>query len=69
MMNNPNDLERSVFVVACHEGWNPRSIVRQLVWRGESVHEELLVFPSLRDALAYAQNAFVTEDGPAPKAA
>jgi len=62
----PIELERSVFVEACQEGWDPPTIVRQLVWRGNAVHEELTVFPSLRDALAYAQQAFLTQDGPEP---
>ena len=66
---NPTELERAVFVEACDEGWNPQTIVRQLVWRGESVCEELVVFPSLREALAYAQRAFVTQDGPMARSA
>lgn len=59
-------IERAVFVAACQTGWNPQTVVRQLVWNGDSVHEELTVFPSLREALAYAQQAFVTQDGPEP---
>ena len=62
-------LERAVFVEACHSGWNPPSVVRQLVWRGDAIHEELVVFPSLREALAYAQQAFGGEDGPLRSAA
>ena len=61
----PKELERAVFVEACQDGWDPQTVVRQLVWRGESVHEELTVFPSMREALAYAQRAFSTKDGPA----
>lgn len=64
-----SNLERAVFVEACQDGWNPRTVVRQLVWSGESFHEELTVFPSLREALAYAQRAFGTEDGPEPSPA
>ena len=59
-------IERAVFVEACQDGWNPKSVVRQLVWNGDSIHEELTVFPSLREALAYAQRAFMTHDGPEP---
>ena len=62
-----NDLERAVFVEACQNGWDPQTVVRQLVWCGEAVHEELTVFPSLREALAYAQRAFATQDGPEPR--
>lgn len=62
----PIELERAVFVEACQDGRDPQTVVRQLVWRGEAVHEELTVFPSLREALAYAQRAFSTEDGPEP---
>lgn len=62
-------LERAVFVQACHEGWNPPTAVRQIVWKDETVHEEIVVFSTLREALDYAQNAFVTEDGPAATAA
>ena len=62
------DLERAVFVEACQDGWNPQSIVRQLVWRDDAIHEELIVFPSLREALDYAKRAFGGEDGPAPSA-
>jgi len=62
-------LERAVFVEACQEGWNPQTAVRQTVWKDDTVHEELIVFPSLREALSYAQNAFVTEDGPQAAAA
>lgn len=58
------NIERAVFVAACQDGWNPQTVVRQLVWTSDSVHEELTVFPSLREALAYAQQAFVTRDGP-----
>ena len=65
----PIDLERSVFVEACQNGWDPQTVVRQLVWRGNTVHEELTVFPSLREALAYAQHAFLTQDGPEPSPA
>ena len=61
--------ERAVFVAACTEGWNPQSVVRQLVWSDGAVHEELLVFPSLRDALRYAQEAFDRGDGPERTAA
>lgn len=62
-------VERAVFVEACQDGWNPKSVVRQLVWNGDTIHEELKVFPSLREALAYAQHAYVTQDGPEPLAA
>ena len=62
-------LERAVFVEACNEGWNPHTVVRQTVWKDGTVHEEVIVFRSLRDALDYAQNAFITEDGPAATAA
>ena len=61
-----DELERAVFVEACDEGWNPQTVVRQLVWRGDDVHEELTVFPSLREALEYAKNAFASMDGPDP---
>lgn len=63
------DLERAVFVEACQDGWNPQTVVRQLVWSGHAVHEELTVFPTLREALAYAQQAFGTADGPEPSPA
>ena len=62
-------IQRAVFVEPCQEGWNPQTAVRQTVWKDEAVHEETVVFPSLREALDYAQNAFVTEDGPAATAA
>ena len=62
-------VERAVFVEACQDGWSPKSVVRQLVWNGDTIHEELKVFPSLREALAYAQHAYVTQDGPEPLAA
>ena len=62
-------LERAVIVEACQEGWNPQTVVRQTVWKDETVHEELIVFPSLRAALDYARNAFDTEDGPEATAA
>lgn len=65
----PTNLERAVFVEACQDGWDPQTVVRQLVWRGDVVHEELTVFPSLREALVYAQQAFATEDGPEPSPA
>ena len=65
----PNDVERAVFVEACQDGWNPRTVVRQLVWRGDAIHEELTVFPWLREALAYAQQAFLTQDRPEPSPA
>jgi len=65
----PNDLERSVFVEACQDGWDPQTVVRQLVWRGDAVHEERTVFPSMRAALVYAQQAFLTQDGPEPSPA
>ncbi len=57
-------LERAVFVEACDSGWDPQSVVRHLVWYEGRVHEELQVFPSLREALAYAQRACVSPDGP-----
>lgn len=69
MKSQSQTLERAVFVEACQRGWDPQTVVRQVVWRDEAVHEEFLVFPSLREALAYAQRAFVTEDGPAAKPA
>ena len=69
MRSTSATLERAVFVEACQEGWNPQTAVRQTVWKNETVHEELIVFPSLREALDYAQNAFVTEDGPRATAA
>jgi hypothetical protein len=57
-------LERAVFVEACDSGWDPQTVVRHLVWYDGRVHEELQVFPSLREALAYAQRACVSPDGP-----
>ncbi len=57
-------LERAVFVAACEPGWDPRTVVRQLVWHEGHVHEELQVFPTLRDALKYAHEAFATTNGP-----
>jgi hypothetical protein len=57
-------LERAVFVEACDSGWEPQTAVRHIVWFEGSVHEELQVFPSLRDALAYAQKACVSPNGP-----
>ena len=57
-------LERAVFVEACDSGWDPQTVVRHLVWFEGRVHEELQVFPSLREALAYAQKACVSPDGP-----
>lgn len=57
-------LERAVFVEACDSGWDPRTVVRQLVWHDGHVHEELQVFPTLRDALEYAREAFATTNGP-----
>ena len=65
----PIDLERAVFVEACQDGWDPQTVVHQLVWRGDAVHEELTVFPSLREALAYAQQAFTSQDRPEPSPA
>ncbi len=62
-------LERAVFVEACEGGWDPQTIVRQIVWYGDSVHEELVVFPSLREALTYARRAFVSMDGPLSRTA
>jgi hypothetical protein len=59
-----SSLERAVFVEACEPGWDPRTVVRQLVWHEGHVHEELQVFPTLRDALEYAQEAFATTNGP-----
>ena len=35
----------------------------------DAVHEELTVFPSMRAALVYAQQAFLTQDGPEPSPA
>jgi hypothetical protein len=65
-LNYPSDthFERAVFVEACEPGWDPRSVVRHLVWYGGEVHEELQVFPSLREALAYAQKACASPNGP-----
>jgi hypothetical protein len=57
-------LERAVFVEACESGWDPRTVVRQVVWHEGHVHEELQVFPTLRDALEYAREAFATTNGP-----
>jgi len=57
-------LERAVFVEACDSGWDPQTVVRHVVWFEGRVHEELQVFPSLREALAYAQKACVSPDGP-----
>ena len=59
-----SSLERAVFVEACDSGWDPQTVVRHLVWYEGRVHEELQVFPSLREALAYAQKACVSPDGP-----
>lgn len=67
-MTSDTILERAVFVEACDASWDPRTVVRQIVWHGESVHEELLVFPTLREALLYAQKAFTSHDGPAEAA-
>jgi hypothetical protein len=58
-------VERAVFVEACDRGWDPRTVVRHLVWSDDGhFHEEFQVFDSLRDALAYAQKAFASMDGP-----
>jgi hypothetical protein len=57
-------LERAVFVEACDSGWDPQTIVRHLVWHEGQLHEELQVFSSLRDALAYAQEACASPNGP-----
>ena len=58
-------VERAVFVEACDEGWDPRTVVRQLVWSEDGhCHEEFQVFDSLRDALDYARKAFASMDGP-----
>lgn len=57
-------LERAVFVEACDSGWEPRTVVRQIVWHDGHVHEELQVFPTLRDALAYAREACASPNGP-----
>ena len=57
-------LERAVFVQACDSGWDPQTLVRQVVWQDGAVHEEQLVFPSLREALDYARGAFASTDGP-----
>jgi hypothetical protein len=57
-------LERAVFVEACERGWDPRTAVRQVVWHDGHVHEEVQIFPTLRDALEYAQEAFGTTNGP-----
>ncbi len=57
-------MERAVFVEACEPGWDPQTVVRHLVWYDGHVHEELQVFSSLREALAYAQKACVSPDGP-----
>lgn len=58
-------LERAVFVQACESGWDPRTLVRQIVWKDGAVHEEQLLFPTLRQALDYARDAFGSADGPA----
>jgi hypothetical protein len=57
-------LERAVFVEACDSGWDPRTVVRQIVWHDGHVHEELQVFPNLREALAYAREACASPNGP-----
>lgn len=57
-------LECAVFIEACDSGWDPQTVVRHLVWYEGRVHEELQVFASLREALAYAQKACVSTDGP-----
>jgi hypothetical protein len=72
-MSDPNplterSLDRAVFVQACESGWDPRTVVRQVVWREGVVHEEQLVFPTLRQALDYAREAFASVDGPSPGA-
>ena len=59
------NLHRAIFVEACRDGWNPQSVVKHLVWDGDTVHEERTIFPSLREALEYAKEAFAAEDGPA----
>jgi hypothetical protein len=56
--------DRAVFVQACDSGWDPQTAVRHLVWHNGLVHEELQVFATLREALAYAQRACVSPDGP-----
>lgn len=60
----PTDFERAVFVEACERGWDPRTVVREVVWHDGHVHEEVQVFSSLRDALAYARAAFASVNGP-----
>lgn len=62
-------LERAVFVEACDSGWDPQTVVRHVVWHEGRVHEELQVFPSLREALAYAKLACASPDGPRPRRA
>jgi hypothetical protein len=57
-------IESAVFVEACDSGWDPQTVVRHLVWYEGRVHEELQVFPSLREALAYAQKACGSPNGP-----
>jgi hypothetical protein len=57
-------LERAVFVEACDSGFQPRTVVRQIVWHDGHVHEELQVFPTLRDALAYAREVCSSPNGP-----
>jgi hypothetical protein len=59
-----SSLECAVFVEACGSGWEPQTAVRHLVWYEGRVHEEIQVFPSLREALAYAQKACVSPNGP-----
>jgi hypothetical protein len=58
------NLERAVFVEACEAGWDPQTVVRHLVWYNGHVHEELQVFATLREALAYAQEACASPNGP-----
>ncbi len=57
-------LERAVFVEACDSGWDPQTVVRHVVWYEGGVHEELQVFPSLREALDYAKQACASPNGP-----
>ena len=53
-------LECMVYVEACRGGVNPETMVR-VVWGGNAMAEERLIFDTLEEALAYAQSVCPTE--------
>jgi hypothetical protein len=58
------EVEKAVLVRACESGRSPRVLVSHVVWTDDVVHEEQLVFSSLRLALDYAREALDSSDGP-----